>query len=331
MSAMSRGGDSVHYLPFLTQVHDLLKPRTYLEIGVRRGHTLALATGQGIGVDPAPQVADDVTLAPGVRLVPLSSDGFFAAGDPLGALDPPVVDLALLDGRHHHESLLRDFVNVERHTGPGSVVVIDDVLPRTAEQAGREPGPKHWTGDVWRIVPSLRRARPDLILILVRTTPTGLLLVLGADRTDATLAAAYDDLTAQAASPAAEPTAEILSRSSAVYPAWVIGAPFWEVLRRQRELGTAPEQGRAELLAALQEWASSTLNDRQARAIHPSLTGRVHPPRTGAGRTATATRLLGPRPGRSAGRRGRARHGARQVIHVVQRRLRRLVEGSRQR
>jgi predicted O-methyltransferase YrrM len=310
---------AVQYLDFLAQVHDLLKPRTYLEIGVRNGHSMALSSTRSIGIDPAYEIAEEVTIGPDATLYMETSDDFFAGEKPLAAFDEPLIDLAFIDGLHLYEFVLRDFMNVEKYAAPGSVIIFDDVLPRATVHAARDRETRTWTGDVWKIIPTLREVRPDLILLLVRTTPTGLLLVLGGDLTNTDLTTAYDRMLAEHVSSSQEPPAEIITRSTAVYPTWVVGAPFWEVLRSQRERSVTPAEGRAELLVSLQEWASTTLNDKQAKAIHPSLTGKPKAAKPAAKKAASSTRPAS-RPAPAVGGR---------VLNGVRWRLKKLVRVSK--
>ncbi|MFF1632389.1 hypothetical protein [Leifsonia sp. NPDC058248] len=58
----------------------LLKPRTYLEIGVEDGFGLALSSATTIGVDPEFHVTREAR-AP-LQLVRSTSDQFFARPDP---------------------------------------------------------------------------------------------------------------------------------------------------------------------------------------------------------------------------------------------------------
>jgi hypothetical protein len=308
----------VQSLDFIAQVHEHLRPRSYLEIGVHHGRSLALSSAPSIGVDPAYRIADELTLGPNVILCRTSSAEFFATETPLAAFANPVADLAFISRGHRYEAVLPDFIAVEKHTGPGSMVIIDDVLPRTVAEAGRErPAEGAWAGDTWKIVPSLRAVRPDLILLLVRSTPTGVLLVLGADLTDADLAAAQEHLLTRHRADQ-EPPAEFITRSTAVYPTWVLGAPFWDVLRSQREHAVSPAEGREQLLAALQVWASTKLNDKQAKAIHPSLVGKPRPAKPAA-KKASPTRPTSSHPG----------GGPRRVLNGVRWRLKKLVRVSK--
>lgn len=169
---------------FLHSLHELLRPATYLEIGVQTGRSLAQAIPPtfAIGVDPEPQVSVPIPVAH--QIFPMTSDRFFEEVDASTAgLDLPPYDLAFIDGMHLVEYCLRDFIGVERHARPDgrTVAVFDDVLPYSADIAGRTPLPGDWAGDCWKIYPILRNHRPDLDLILVDVAPTGALVVLSLD------------------------------------------------------------------------------------------------------------------------------------------------------
>ena len=70
-----------HYFLVLKLIHELLKPRTYVEIGVETGQSIRLAAPAtlAIGVDPAARVSDP--LPPNVRLFAQTSYEFFARND----------------------------------------------------------------------------------------------------------------------------------------------------------------------------------------------------------------------------------------------------------
>ena len=161
---------------FLQRLHELLKPRIYLEVGVQHGWSLNLAkeATTAFGIDPHPliQATDNQVI------FQETSDSFF---DRAGHVIPPI-DLAFIDGMHLFEYALRDFINVDKHTHFKSVVVFDDVLPRNQQEAARVQCPGDWTGDVWKVFYALRRTRPDLDLTLVNTQPTGVLVVTGLHR-----------------------------------------------------------------------------------------------------------------------------------------------------
>lgn len=196
------GGKS--YRRVLADLHGLLRPKSYLEIGVNTGETLALAACPTIGVDPqpqirAPEVMERLNRLPALMLFATTSDDFFATRDPSALLGRPV-DLAFLDGMHLAEFLLRDFINTERHCRPNSVIALHDCLPLHPGMATRlqaeasSPWPSRrgwWTGDVWRTALLLKRRRRGLRILALDAEPTGLLLVTNLDPGDRSLAADY--------------------------------------------------------------------------------------------------------------------------------------------
>jgi hypothetical protein len=105
-------GDNKHDL--LPRIHQHLQPRTYVEIGVETGASLRLALPGtlALGIDPQPQLTKP--LRRNARVFRLTSDEFFARHDLRAELKGQPVDFALIDGMHHFEYALRDFMNLER-------------------------------------------------------------------------------------------------------------------------------------------------------------------------------------------------------------------------
>ena len=239
---------------FLRRLHERIRPRNYLEIGVFDGKSLALSRVPSIAIDPAFKVT--VPLKVDVHLAKQTSDDFFARPDPILHLRSgrnPIrnlrrgraplahyrggttLDLAFIDGMHLFEFALRDFMNVERFARWTSVIVFDDMLPRNVPEAARERTTAEWTGDVFKMIPVLREYRPDLTLIPVDTTPTGLLVVLGADPGNGVLKAQYDEIIEAWVTPDPQVIPpEILERSDAVAPEALLDADFWPGLVRSR-------------------------------------------------------------------------------------------------
>jgi predicted O-methyltransferase YrrM len=163
------------YLETLALIHETLAPRIYIEIGVRSGSSLALAKCEAVAIDPAPR--SNLQLDENVSFHQCTSDDFFDL-EATDVIKRPI-DMAFIDGMHLFEHVLRDFIHVEQRCHPASVIVIDDIYPNTPGQASRERSTRVWTGDVWKIVPCLQEARPDLTLLQLDTFPTGMLVVLG--------------------------------------------------------------------------------------------------------------------------------------------------------
>ena len=242
---------------FLRQVHHRLRPRNYFEIGVNDGRSLALSRVPSIGVDPAFRITRELRCD--VHLVRATSDDFFARRDPIahlrGGRNPlrnlrhgrapfgwylgrTTLDLSFIDGMHLFEYALRDFMNVERLAGTSSVIILDDVFPRSVDEAARDRHTTAWAGDVYKIIAVLRKHRPDLVVLPMDTTPTGVLVVLGADARNRRLRSAYDRLVAQQLRPDPQDVpVEIIERHGAIDPVRFFESPLLDEVRSSRRFG----------------------------------------------------------------------------------------------
>jgi hypothetical protein len=240
----------MRYLEFLERVHERLDPPTYLEVGVRHGDSLVLAKRRAIGIDPRPRMRHD--LPEGTRLYRQTSDAFFERARPLRHFDGLRVFMSFIDGLHHAEFALRDFVNVERLSRWSTLVVFDDVFPRSAEEAARDRETRAWTGDVFKVPGVLERERPDLVLVRVDTQPTGLLLVLGLDPQNTVLTDRLPELERELVTPDPQVVPDaVLEREGALDPQAVLDAGFWDVLKAARGKQVEREDGVKGLKKAL--------------------------------------------------------------------------------
>jgi tetratricopeptide (TPR) repeat protein len=170
----------LHYRDVLSRVHQRLEPRTYLEIGVEAGATLALSlpTTSVAGVDP---VAARVTAPPrpGTKLFSLESDEFFARESKESVFDGTDVDLTFIDGMHLFEYALRDFANAERWASPAGTILLHDCLSVAEPAARRERVSQFWVGDTWKVLEALLDFRPDLRISVIAAPPSGVVVVRG--------------------------------------------------------------------------------------------------------------------------------------------------------
>lgn len=166
------------YREVLKRIHRLRRPDTYLEIGVRTGSTLALATTASIaaGVDPA-DLPVQKPLPKGTRLYRMTSDEFFERETPESVFGGRPVDFAFVDGMHLFEYAVRDFAHVERWASTDSVIVLHDCLPVSRVATRRDRMTAFWAGDVWKTLECLLDRRPDLAIHVVPTAPSGLVVV----------------------------------------------------------------------------------------------------------------------------------------------------------
>lgn len=184
------------YIALLDRIHRHLVPRTYVEIGVLHGHTLALALPgtTAIGVDPAPSVI--YPLQRRTRVFKETSDDFFDRHDLSALLGGQPLDLAFIDGMHHFEFALRDLINLERYATADTTILVHDCYPFDEVTAARERTTKKWSGDVWKLIVCLKQWRPDLRIAVVDVAPTGLGVVRGLDASSTVLSDHYDEIVA---------------------------------------------------------------------------------------------------------------------------------------
>ncbi|MCX7361707.1 MAG: class I SAM-dependent methyltransferase [Alphaproteobacteria bacterium] len=165
------------YLARIAAIHRLLRPRTYLEIGVGHGRSLALAGPEtlAVGVDPAPELLVD--LPPRARVVRKTSDDFFAGHDMAEIFEGRSLDLVFIDGLHLVEFALHDIARAVRHCAPDARILVHDTLPWDRRIALRERETQAWTGDVWKVGFALRRHCPGLAMLTVDVAPSGLTIL----------------------------------------------------------------------------------------------------------------------------------------------------------
>jgi hypothetical protein len=168
------------------------------------------------------------------------------------------LDLAFVDGMHLVEYALRDFMNVERYADWWSVIAFDDMLPRDVDEAARDRHTNDWTGDVYKLVATLVRYRPDLFAIQVDTEPTGLVLVFGADPENGVLRERYEAILSEVVVPDPQHVpSSVLDREFALAPDALIGSGLWADLvkgrrrRRPRAAGRKLIETHLEALGAI--------------------------------------------------------------------------------
>lgn len=226
------------YLAFLEHLHARIQPLNYLEIGVRWGHSLGAARCRAVGIDPA--FAIDQELHTEVHLFRTTSDEYFARPDPLAVTGGEPFDFAFIDGMHLFEFALRDFINVERNSRPGSLIIFDDVLPRQVVEANRVRATSAWTGDVYPVLAVLEKYRPDVLTVAVNTQPTGLLMVMGLDPTSTVLSDNYDEIIREFRKPDPQPVPqELLDRLFVQDAGRVLDSGLFDVLASSRSTDAA--------------------------------------------------------------------------------------------
>ncbi|MFA6988608.1 MAG: class I SAM-dependent methyltransferase [Candidatus Gastranaerophilaceae bacterium] len=169
--------DTLTHYQILKLLHEKLKPKTYLEIGMNKGLSIILADEktQVIGIDPSNSII--FQLDKNIKPFFATSDEFFKKNDLQKILGEQKLDMAFIDGMHLFEFVLRDFINVEKNCHKNSVVLLHDTIPFDALSSSRERQTILWTGDVFKIILALKKYRPDLEIYNFSTPPIGTCLV----------------------------------------------------------------------------------------------------------------------------------------------------------
>ena len=153
----------------------------YLEIGVSRGQAFErISADVKIAVDPAFKLSKrtreraDAT-GRETHYFETTSDTFF--DEEAAFLGQHPIDVALIDGLHTYEQVVRDVEKTLRYLRDDGVIFLHDCNPpfalagRRAESwddfIAQQKGPLVigiWNGDVWKAIVHLRSTRPDLLV-----------------------------------------------------------------------------------------------------------------------------------------------------------------------
>ncbi len=160
----------------LNVCNDILKKingNTYLEIGIDKGYILtAIRAEHKIGIDPVPE-PKIVKQDPSVRYFSMESDVFFKNHADNVFIENGV-DVALVDGLHEYNQVLRDIENCLKYLNDSGVIIVHDCNPAIEPQGcstyleARELAEKSgvilhvWNGDVWKAITHIRATRSDL-------------------------------------------------------------------------------------------------------------------------------------------------------------------------
>lgn len=186
--------DGIRYFRMLNRLHGAIKPDWYLEVGTNSGKSLRIADCNFVSVDPKFILETPLNhpAAKEMFLFQKTSDDFFASG--FCDRNDIRFDFAFLDGLHHYEVLLRDFINAEKLMNADGTILLHDCCPSTVEMTAREQCRGDWTGDVWKTLLILLAHRPDLDIMVSTARPTGLVVIRNLDPKNTVLEQSYDQI-----------------------------------------------------------------------------------------------------------------------------------------
>lgn len=157
----------------------------YLEIGVSRGQAFRrISANEKIAVDPAFRLSERTRKLANLKArvthyFEKTSDSFF--DDQASFLAERPIDVALIDGLHTYEQVVRDVENTVRYLKDDGIIFLHDCNP-AIELIGRradtwedfvaqQKGPLVigvWSGDVWKSIVYLRSIRCDLQVAVLK-------------------------------------------------------------------------------------------------------------------------------------------------------------------
>jgi hypothetical protein len=175
---------SLDHVEFLGTIKKIVKPRTYLEIGVAAGDTLLSQPipDYVVGIDPNPDFTgatlEKMRGAKSLLLMKATSDDAFEQLHSQELMGSRKADMVFVDGLHHAEVVLRDIANSAQIAREAAVICIHDVFPGSDREAARDPIPEAWMGDVYKIVPFFWSHLPAVPSILVEDVPPSGMFIL---------------------------------------------------------------------------------------------------------------------------------------------------------
>jgi len=150
--------------------------KNYLEIGVFNGHiffriksTFKLAVDPYFRFDTSRKIGKAVINPYNLfnQYFEKTSDDFFSQDAPK-LFSGKKIDIALIDGMHEYNFVLRDIENTVRYMQDDAVIIIHDCNPQSREAAvspeewEARGGNDTWNGNVWKSIVHLRSLRSDL-------------------------------------------------------------------------------------------------------------------------------------------------------------------------
>jgi len=169
---------NLQYLDFIENNYHNKGINSYLEVGVRWGDGLKLATPTcaTVGVDPNFQIRCELPSDP--QLYGITSDDFFFE---YSEQYENFFELIFLDGLHEARQTAKDIFNSLAVLKDGGEILVHDVLPVSMTVASPEPKSHFWTGNVWQSAFAFCDRKFPLKWEFIDAAPSGLLRLYDID------------------------------------------------------------------------------------------------------------------------------------------------------
>lgn len=162
---------------------DKYKFETYLEIGVQRAKNFfQIKASYKIAVDPVFKIGIQRRLKNlhtyfNDHFYEMTSDDFFARKAPK-VFTKRNIDVALIDGLHTYEQVMKDFDNCLQYLSADGYILFHDCNPLTREAAEYAYSPEEimkkfpgkspeWNGDVWKAIAHINSLYDDIEIFVI--------------------------------------------------------------------------------------------------------------------------------------------------------------------
>lgn len=180
LARMLLPGDS--YPDLIEKLLRWREPKVYIEFGILKGRTLALAKAPtfALGVERNPKVEHRFE-AP-TRVYDMEPLDYLKSGRMESVTGRKSFDIALMRAPRSFEEAYDLFAALEGMASKDGIILIHGTLPSDPVAGASERQSTFWVGDQWKLVPCLLDTRPDLNIFTVPAFPTGLTFVTGLKR-----------------------------------------------------------------------------------------------------------------------------------------------------
>jgi len=162
-------------IPFIERLCAIVKPESYLQLGLRSPEGFAASNCKTVIVDP--DAGNAVPVCEGRRIFRTETQQFFEREAPSVLAKAP--DLVLLDSRKPFNAIFDDFCELLPFILPTTIVVIDDILPGTEGRMDVPMRELHHDTSSWCFMRALHHYIPGAFLVPVDATAGGVLLICG--------------------------------------------------------------------------------------------------------------------------------------------------------
>lgn len=159
--------DSSDYRKIIRTLIETLKPKTYLEVGCRKGETLRYILNASKKTKLYAIDINDVS-----KFIPSSVKFFCGNSHEVGKNWNIPLDMVFIDADHCAESVLKDFELYSKWVSPNGIILLHDTYPSSVEMTNKSEN-----GDAYKVAWMIRMERNDAFEIVTIPVVNGLSII----------------------------------------------------------------------------------------------------------------------------------------------------------